>query len=54
MVNLSAWRAVRGSNSQISMPATLVAIGLNSPRISLGASGFHVESVEMGTSSALP
>ena len=38
--NLSIIEASCGSNSQISMPGTLVAMGLNSPRISTGASGF--------------
>ena len=39
--NLSIIAASRGSSSQISMPGTLVAIGLNSPRISAGASGLR-------------
>ena len=38
---LSITRACRGNSSQSSMPGTLVAIGLNSPRNSLGASGFR-------------
>ncbi len=33
--------AIRGSISQIWIPGTLVGMGLNSPRISLGASGFR-------------
>lgn len=33
--------ASRGNTSQISMPGTFVPIGLNSPRTSLGASGFR-------------
>ena len=33
--------AMRGINSQISIPGTMVLIGLNSPRISAGASGFR-------------
>ena len=36
--NLSAIAAIFGKHSQIWMPVTLVLIGLNSPRISLGAS----------------
>src|SRR6266704_1397745 len=39
-VYLSACFAVKGRCSQIWMPGTLVGIGLNSPRYSLGASGF--------------
>ena len=35
----SAMAAVRGSSSQKRIPGTLVAIDLNSPRISAGASG---------------
>src|SRR3990172_8466328 len=41
IVYLSATLASSGINSQISMPGTLVAIGLNSPRYSFGASGFR-------------
>src|SRR5579864_3139964 len=41
IVNLSACLAVNGRCSQICIPGTLVEIGLNSPRISLGASGFR-------------
>ena len=37
-LNLSLIRAMRGKYSQISIPDTFVGIGLNSPRISLGAS----------------
>src|SRR5438105_2786495 len=40
MASLSAWRARRGSSSEIWMPETLVAIGLNSPRTVSGAWGF--------------
>ncbi len=45
MHSLSATRAVRGSNSEIDRPGTVVAIGPNSPRTSAGASslGSHVE-----------
>jgi len=45
MHSLSATRAVRGSNSEIDRPGTVVAIGPNSPRTSAGASGLgsHVE-----------
>ena len=39
MQSLSATRAVRGSNSEIDRPGTVVAIGPNSPRTSAGASG---------------
>src|SRR5688572_17965132 len=39
MQNLSACAASLGNSSETWMPATLVAIGLNSPRISAGASG---------------
>jgi hypothetical protein len=38
--NLSEIFAWSGSNSLSSIPATLVRIGRNSPRISAGASGF--------------
>ena len=38
---LSAAAASRGMSSQISIPDTLVEIGTNSPRNSLGASGFR-------------
>ena len=38
---LSIRPASRGKTSQISTPGTLVAIGLNSPRISAGASGLR-------------
>src|SRR5439155_8050438 len=41
MVYLSARRAQRGRCSPISMPVTLVLIGLYGPRISTGASGFR-------------
>src|SRR5262245_55062695 len=41
MVYLSAWRAERGKCSLICIPGTLVVIGLNSPRISAGASGLR-------------
>src|SRR5438105_1410439 len=37
---LSARFARFGSSSEISIPGTLVLIGLNSPRTSAGASGF--------------
>ena len=37
---MSAIFACIGISSQISIPGTLVAMGLNSPRYSLGASGF--------------
>src|ERR1044072_2266803 len=40
MENLSASFAWSGSISEISMPETFVLMGLNSPRISEGASGF--------------
>ena len=40
MLYLSAIFACRGNSSQTSMPGTLVLIGMNSPRYSLGASGF--------------
>src|SRR5262245_14902176 len=40
IASLSAICAWRGSSSQICMPGVFVAIGLNSPRISAGASGF--------------
>ena len=38
MAHLSITAAILGKTSQIWMPATLVGIGLNSPRISTGAS----------------
>jgi hypothetical protein len=38
--NLSAICACSGMYSQISIPGTLVRIGLSGPRYSLGASGF--------------
>ena len=40
MANLSIIFAMRGKCSQMSMPGTFVLIGLNSPRMSTGASGF--------------
>ena len=40
MAYLSAFLASLGINSQISIPGTFVAMGLNSPRISEGAFGF--------------
>lgn len=48
MANLSATLASLGNSSQICMPGTLVLIGLNSPRISVGASGFrsHISKCE--------
>ena len=39
--SLSIIAASFGNSSQIWMPATFVLIGLNSPRISAGASGFR-------------
>ncbi len=39
--SLSIMPARRGKCSQISMPGTLVLMGLNSPRTSAGASGFR-------------
>ena len=39
--NLSIILAISGKCSPMSMPGTLVLIGLNSPRISAGASGFR-------------
>src|SRR5262249_43993499 len=41
MQYLWAWRASRGKSSLMRMPATLVAIGRSSPRISAGASGLR-------------
>ncbi len=41
MANLSIIVAIRGKCSQIWMPGTFVSIGLNSPRNSVGASGFR-------------
>lgn len=38
--SLSIWAASMGKCSQTWMPGVLVAMGLNSPRISAGASGF--------------
>ena len=40
IASLSQMVAMRGNSSQICMPGTLVLMGLNSPRISTGASGF--------------
>src|SRR5262245_19729776 len=40
MVSRWAWRLTSGRCSVIRMPGTVVAIGLNSPRTSAGASGF--------------
>ena len=40
-VNLSIILAKRGNSSQIWVPGTLVEMGLNSPRISRGASIFR-------------
>ena len=39
--NLSALRAILGINSQIWKPGMAVEIGMNSPRMSTGASGFR-------------
>ncbi len=39
--NLSAICAMRGKCSQMRMPGTLVSMGLNSPRMSTGASGLR-------------
>ena len=50
--SLSMILASRGSSSQISMPGTLVAIGSNSPRISLGASDLEVVHVLMRRAAA--
>src|SRR5262245_30722718 len=41
MTSLSIIRAMVGKSSQISMPGTLVAMGVNSPRTSAGASGLR-------------
>ncbi len=41
MANLSIIAAIFGNSSPIWMPGTLVLIGLNSPRISAGASGLR-------------
>ena len=41
ILNLSAHFACSGSSSPTSMPGTFVRIGRNSPRYSLGASGFR-------------
>src|SRR5215510_2770831 len=41
MANLSIILAMRGKSSQIWMPGTLVEIGLNSPRTSIGAFGLR-------------
>ena len=40
-MNLSIMLAMRGNNSQISIPGTLVLIGLKSPRISTGEYGLR-------------
>ena len=45
--NLSIIAAIRGKCSQISMPGTLVLIGLNSPRISAGRVHLQIEEVLM-------
>ena len=44
---LSACFAMRGKISEISIPGTLVLIGLLGPRISAGASGLGVPSIEL-------
>ena len=50
--NFSADRAMRGKHSPIWMPGTLVAIGLNSPRISAGALGLDLPHVLVRRSAA--
>ena len=44
---MSACFAIRGKISQISMPGTLVLMGLNGPRTSAGASRLHVPGIEL-------
>ena len=52
IANLSAHLASLGRCSQISMPATLVSIGLNSPRIFGGGVGLEVEGVHVRRAAA--
>ena len=50
--NLSMRAAICGKDSPIWMPGTLVAMGLNSPRISAGASGLDLPHVLVGRAAA--
>ena len=50
MENLSACVAMRGKFSEISMPGTLVLMGLNGPANLDGRVGLHIPGVQLGGS----